>query len=241
MEKILLWRGCIYRKHLKEELKTLEKVFNSLKIKYTTLEEECCGYPLHLMGSLDGLTEIADRNSKRLQDYSLIVTPCPACLRCFTEVYTTIGVETSPIIHITSLLAERAEKGEIYPGKLRRLNLKAMYHDPCELGRGMNIYDQPRTLIEMIPGVTLQETRFSKEISTCCGGGGLLPALTPSIASLIAARKLLEEDRIPEDLDVIVTACPQCLINLRRGIHTWSDREVRVLDITQLIKETLRD
>jgi Fe-S oxidoreductase len=56
---------------------------------------------------------------------------------------------------------------------------------------------------------------------------------------MVAVRKLFQEDNIPRDLRAVVTACPQCLINLRRGVEMWGERDVRVLDIAQLIENAL--
>jgi Fe-S oxidoreductase len=42
---------------------------------------------------------------------------------------------------------------------------------PCTLGRGLDIYDAPRTIIEAMPGVRLQEMPRHGRDGYCCGGG----------------------------------------------------------------------
>jgi Fe-S oxidoreductase len=236
---ILLWRGCVYRKQLGDELKSMVRILQRIDSDFTVVEETCCGYPLHLIGYVDALKETAERNVKEIGDFHLIITPCPACLRCFSEIYKNMGFEMPRTIHLSGFLAEKVDEGRLRPEMLNRLDMKVLYHDPCELGRGIGVYDEPRRLLGMMPGISLYEPRFSRETSACCGGGGLLPALSPSIASMVAVRKLFQEDNIPRDLRAVVTACPQCLINLRRGVEMWGERDVRVLDIAQLIENAL--
>ena len=37
------------------------------------------------------------------------------------------------------------------------------YHDPCRLGRQMNIYDEPRDLVKAVDGVDLWEMEHTGE------------------------------------------------------------------------------
>ena len=94
-----------------------------------------------------------------------------------------------------------------------------MYHDPCELGRHSKIFEEPRRVLKLIPNLTLYEPRFTRELSTCCGGGGLVSANFPTLSVSVANRKILDEDQIPKDVEAIITECPQCVNNLQRAWH----------------------
>ena len=55
--------------------------------------------------------------------------------------------------------------------KLFDLDLEVTYHDSCHLNRGQGIHEQPRQLINAIPGVKLVEM---EEPDRCCGAGGVI-------------------------------------------------------------------
>ncbi len=244
-DEILLWRGCIYREKLPDELRSIERVLHKLDVAFDTIEEGCCGYPLFLSGYHGELRDLAVERAEEIAGFRLLITACPACLRAFKEVYGKyLGLRLPKVLHITQFLVEKVEEGVLTRNRLKPLNLKVMYHDPCELGRGMGIYEEPRRLLSLVPNLRLFEQRFTREASACCGGGGLLPAFFPSLAVMAAARKLTREDQVPEDLDAIVTTCPQCILNMRRGLEMWVEgdlEDLQVLSLTQILDMSLGD
>jgi Fe-S oxidoreductase len=238
--EVLLWKGCTYRNQLPDELAKIEKVLNKLEIPFSSIEEECCGYPLLLTGHLKKMEEQVLETAKLISPFNLIVTACPACLRSFKEIYQErLHLRLPRILHLVQFLSEKIDEGVLTTEKLKPIDMRVMYHDPCELGRVMNVSEDPRKILELIPNLHLYEQRFTKEASACCGGGGLLPTFSPTLASMAAARKLTQEDELPEDIDAIVTTCPQCILNMRRGLDLWSEDEfledVQVLDLAEII------
>jgi Fe-S oxidoreductase len=242
-DEILLWRGCTYRNQLPEELKSIENVLRKLGIRFETIEEKCCGYPLFLAGYLREADDLAVENAKMLEPFELVVTSCPACLRSFKEIYQDrLHLVLPHVLHLSQFLVN---KGIMTNNQLKPVDMKVMYHDPCELGRELGIYEEPRKLLSLVPGIRLFEQRFTREASACCGGGGLLPAFSPSLATMAAARKLTQEDKVPGDLDAVVTTCPQCISNMRKGLNMWVEEDslkhLQILDLAQILDKALGD
>ncbi|RLG40135.1 MAG: hypothetical protein DRO05_07095 [Thermoproteota archaeon] len=240
---ILLWSGCVYRKNLVSERESIVSVFKAAGLDFETLDDEgCCYFPIFLAGYIEKAKERADELEKSLSGYEMIVTPCPACYRMFKHIYPEeLGRNLGPeVLHTSQFFLNLIKEGKL---SLRReVKMKIMYHDPCELGRHSGIYEEPRQILSRIPGLEIFRPRYEREKAVCCGGGGLLSAFSPSLAAKIAARKLQEEDRVPEDLDAIVTGCPQCISNLRAGIRFLKSkelREIKVMNIAQLIELSL--
>ena len=103
--------------------------------------------------------------------------------------------------------------------------MKLAYHDPCELGRGCGIYDQPRELVSAAG--TLVEAAQNREASICCGGslGSLSLSYEKRRDITLNSIKNLKAG----NPDAIVTACPLCQTTFKN----YSD--IPVLDISQVI------
>jgi Fe-S oxidoreductase len=112
---------------------------------------------------------------------------------------------------------------------------RVTYHDPCYLGRHNNLYEEPREIIRHIPGVDLVEMERSRSRSFCCSGGG----------PLIWYENEQEKERMGEvrvrmasevSSEIIVTACPFCLINLEDAVKTTGNEgKMEVIDLVELV------
>ena len=90
------------------------------------------------------------------------------------------------ISHASGFLLNLLKKGQI---PLRELSLTVTYHDPCDLGRGSRIFEEPREIIRSIPGVRLVELTNTRENCRCCGGGGNLEMVDAKLSAEISKRK----------------------------------------------------
>ena len=72
--------------------------------------------------------------------------------------------------HYSQLLATLLKEGKLtFPGRVEK---KVTFHDACFLGKHNGIYDEPREVLESIPGVDFVEMDRSRERALCCEGGG---------------------------------------------------------------------
>ena len=203
-------------------------------VDFTLLGEQewCCGFPMLGAGLKDMVQEFIDHNlaAIRAKGAKKVVFACPSCYQMWREYYP----HEFEIFHGTQYLLNQVKKGRI---PLQELDLTVTYHDPCDLGRGARVFDEPRKLIQSIPGVKFVELSESRESCRCCGGGGNLEMIDPELSKEIARRKI--EEVIQTGAQAVVTACQQCV----RTMTTYVRRNkvpVEVLDITQLIHRALR-
>ncbi len=196
--------------------------------------ERCCGFPLTVAGMPYRAREVIARNLEwfRASGASSVLFTCPACRIMWREEYAPRlpGVR---MLHSTELLAELLAAGRL---PLKALDRVVTYHDPCDLGRNGGVYDAPRQVLAAIPGVRLVEVHERRERGLCCGGGGDLEMADPNLGGRVAVRtvgKLVETGA-----RTIVTACPQCVRTLSRGVAEAAPA-AEVLDIVELLAQAL--
>jgi Fe-S oxidoreductase/nitrate reductase gamma subunit len=223
------------------------KILTREGISFGTLgqKETCCGDIARRVGEEGLFDEQVNKTIDLFKQYNVtdLVTSSPHCFNMLKNEYprnqelkTLQGGSAFRVRHYTQALEELLDRGLIRP--LKPLNIRVTYHDPCYLGRYNHIYETPRRVIRSIPGVSLVEMAHFGSDSLCCGGGG------GRMWQELEGEKKLSEVRIREAVDtgadVVVTACPYCLIMLEDARKTagFEDR-LRVMDLNELIAESL--
>ena len=194
-------------------------------------EEWCCGFPLLGAGSMDMFQQFAAHNLEavRKKGATKVVLACPSCYQMWREYYP----PEFEISHATEFIIELVKEKRV---PLQELPLKVTYHDPCDLGRGARVFDEPREVINAIPRVEFVELPRNRENCQCCGGGGNLEMVDAELAAGIAGMKI--EEALSTGAQAIVTSCQQCV----RSLTTYVRRnkvDIEVMDITELVHRAL--
>ena len=221
--KVLYYAGCMTA--LTPVIrKSMESILKKAGIAYELMDRDggiCCGRPMMMAGRFDQAREMIERNTRIIKDSgaTTLLLTCPICYRIFKEKYHLDGIE---IIHHTEYIDRLVRSGRL---KISRDDRKYVYHDPCELGRGCGIYEQPREVLSCA-GELVEAAKNRKE-SICCGGS--LGSLTLGFDK----RKAMTENALANLTvaapDVIVTACPLC----RSTFNRYADLPVE--DIAETI------
>ncbi len=161
---------------------------------------------------------------------SRIVTADPHAFNTLKKDYK----DLPPVEHISQYLVRAIEAGRIRLGAGEGNGKIYTYHDPCYLGRHNLLYDDPRKVLDAIPGMNRVEMDRCRDRSFCCGGGGLYLFYEP-----IEDRRMGQvrvEMAKEAGANVIVTACPFCLVNIEDGIKTSNlEGEIEAIDLVELI------
>jgi heterodisulfide reductase subunit D len=110
------------------------------------------------------------------------------------------------------------------------------YHDPCDLGRGSQVYDAPRRILQAIPGLKLVELDAARAKSVCCGGGGNLEMADPKLSAAVARRKIEQIQRTAAE--AVVTSCQQCVRTIKAQARRQK-YDLKVMDITELVLKAM--
>ena len=204
--------------------RAVESLLKKAGVEYAFIDREgglCCGRPLMMSGRIKEARELMQKTKESIlaSGCKTLLLSCPICYRVFREEYELEGIE---VIHHSVYFYNLVKEGRLKP---TRSDIHFVYHDPCELGRGSGIYEEPRKLLRT--SCYLVEAAKNREESVCCSGS--LGSLTLGFAD----RKELTEAalrNLTSDIpDAIATACPLCRSTFRR----YSD--IPVSDIAEVI------
>jgi len=144
--------------------------------------------------------------------------------------------DAPPVEHISQVIAREVEAGKI---QLKPANgCTYTYHDPCYLGRHNGIYQAPRDVLDAIPGMKRIEMSRSRDRSFCCGGGGLALFYEPKEDQRMGVKRV--RMAAEAGADVIVTACPFCMVNIEDAIKVAGmEGKIAAIDLAELVDQQI--
>lgn len=224
---VIYFAGCM--SHLTPGIiKSMKTIFEEANERYWFMDEDkglCCGRPLRQQGFLQQADELMLKNKELIvsSGVKLLVTSCPICYKTFKNDYLLQDME---IMHHSEYIDYLIKYGRI---KVDKSDLDIVYHDPCELGRGFNIYEEPRRVLQSVG--KLQKPEFEKNKAYCCGS-------TMGNAILSSEKQRQVRDNALEVLtksnpDILATACPLCKKTFANG------NKVKVKDIAEIVADNL--
>ncbi|MDZ7372681.1 MAG: (Fe-S)-binding protein [candidate division KSB1 bacterium] len=195
----------------------------------------CCGLPAFAYGDWEAARALARRNLELLLALKprTLVSDCASCTS-FLQSYPSLLADqpdwreqaeqlAAVVRDATQLLAEVAQKWKM-PTATR-----VTYHDPCHLAHHLGERSAPRELLRSVDGIELVEM---EEADACCGGAGSYSVAHPDLAARILERKMARVRAT--GAEVVATACPACVIQLRYGARRFRV-PVRVVHVSQLL------
>lgn len=209
-------------------LTAMQRIFDAAREPVWWADKEggvCCGRPLKLSGEVDSAQKMIDYNKELFRRHGIttLVTSCPICLRVFREEYNLEGIE---VLHHSEYILRLMRQGRL---SVKYSAATFTYHDPCELGRGSGIYDQPRAVIEAVG--QLLEPAHTREDALCCGSSVANTAINDAQQLTIARGVAQELDET--GAETVVTSCPLCKKAIMRGATH------RVADLSEIVAENL--
>ena len=239
--EILYFPGCYlsYDPRLKKVAKATASILNHAGIDYGILgtKENCCGESIRKTGNEELFKRLARENIKTFIENGVkkILVSSPHCYHTFKNEYSEFMINFE-VIHISEFILELIDAGRLELTK--EYNRQVTYHDPCYLGRHNSIYDEPRQVLNNIPGLKLVEMPDSRKKSLCCGGGG--GRIWMETVKGERFSDLRVEQAVGVGAEVLVTACPYCITHFEDSRLILEDSEsLEVKDITEVIQEAI--
>jgi heterodisulfide reductase subunit D len=239
----LFWVGSAgaFDDRYKKVTRAFVKVLTRLGVSYAVLgtEESSSGDVARRAGNEMLFQMQALMNIELLWNYGVkkVITCDPHVYNTFKNEYPDLGADFE-VMHHSQFLQKMIEEGmlslesEVFRGK------KMTYHDPCYLGRANGEYDAPRKIIKSIPAGFVEMKRH-KSFALCCGAGGgqMFKEAEKGNKEVFIERT---EDVLETAADIVVTACPYCMVMLTDGLkYKNKDEEIKNYDLAELVAMSL--
>ncbi|MEN9934979.1 MAG: hypothetical protein RLZZ387_1558 [Chloroflexota bacterium] len=243
---VLYWVGCApsYDERSKKVARAFVQLLGRAGVDYAILgeEETCTGDPARRMGEELLYQQQAQTNIETMKQYTFkrLVTTCAHCYNTHKNEYPqfggTPGVDYE-VVHHTQLLAELVAQGRLTP--TQQVNERVAYHDPCYVGRYNDVYDEPRAMLQSIPGLELVEApEWNRERAMCCGGGGgnvWLEGWGKKGVNVIRLEQLQKAQPT-----TVAMGCPFCMVMFEDAAkNTGVDETLARKDVAELLLQSV--
>jgi Fe-S oxidoreductase len=204
--------------------KSAVRALDAAGVDYSVMSgiEYCCGSVSAGAGSTAPLEKLGQRNIDEINSRGakILVTTCPGCCRAFKLLYPQKFENFNfDVLQTAEYFARLLDENKLnfkrdmgeYFGKNGKL--KIFYQDPCHLTRALGIGQDPRRVLESVPGAELLNP--TPEGSICCGFGGGVRTAFPKKSVDQAAR--IHEYAESLGSDIIISNCGGCMKNIIEG------------------------
>jgi Fe-S oxidoreductase len=235
----LYWVGCAasFDDRAKRIARATAQLLQKAGVPFAILgpRELCNGDPARRIGNEYLYQELAKENISTLDGVRArkIVTTCPHCFNTIRNEYPDFG-GTYEVVHHTQLFAELMSKGRLKPTE--EIRSLITYHDPCYLGRHNKVYDEPRDVLDNVPGLRQAEMPRHRERGFCCGAGGARMWMEEHLGKRINGERA--DEAASTGADILGVACPFCMVMLDDGVK-GKGSDMRVMDVSQVVGEAV--
>ena len=204
--------------------------------------QHCCGLAAYGNGDTATAVELARATMDvfAVEGIDTILTACGSCGSALRKEYPELlkneagysgKVEAfaGKVVDFAEYLTAIGIQGELKP-----INRTVTYHDSCHLARGQGVTQQPRQLMQSIPGLLFKEMT---EPGRCCGMAGSFSLTKYEISRKINQHKI--DDIASTGANTLATGCVGCIMHIRDGINQ-NGLNIEVVHTAQLLAESYR-
>lgn len=196
-------------------------------------DQHCCGVAINSYGDVETANELAKHDIDVLNSYDVdaVITACSSCGSTLRNEYPEWLEDerlNADVYDIAEYLVDVIDFDREKLGAVRR---KVTYHDPCHLVRGMEVSEQPREILEAIPGLYFEEM---EKPDRCCGAAGTFNIAHYDLSVKINRHKI--DDIKQTEADTVATGCSGCMIHIADGLDK-AGLDTDVVHTVQLLDE----
>jgi len=225
--------GCTSNYRQKNLRDATLRFLKKANINFTLIDEHCCCSPIIRTGQISPVKDFINYNITQINNTGAkkVITSCAGCYRTLKKDWIKFGADYGfEIYHTVELVKELLDEEKL---KFKsEYNKILTYHDPCHIGRHMELYEVPRDVYKQIPGINFVEMKRNKENAWCCGAGGGVKIGYPDWALEISKERL--EEAKETGATVISSVCPFCRTNLQDSNDEFN-MGFEVIDLIEIL------
>lgn len=205
--------------------------------------QQCCGAIHYHSGASDPAVDLMRQNLKAFADEELDaivvnVAGCGSMLKDYGHILEELRPDDDHsaaqqiVARMKDISEFLAELGLVRPNGT--LDATVAYQDACHLQHAQQIRDQPRELLQQIPGLRLVPVA---EPELCCGAAGSYNLTQPEMADRLGQRRI--NHLLDTEPDVIASGNAGCSLQLQAQLKQ-AGRDVPVLHPVELLDLSYR-
>jgi Fe-S oxidoreductase len=144
-----------------------------------------------------------------------------------------LGFEVLSVVELAHRYLEQGRL-KMEPGAIEG---KVTYHDPCNVGRKLGVFEPPRNLIRAVASEFV-ELWPNRKYSLCCGGGGSVGQNTDMGRKRIEHARVKHDQIIKSEAAIVTTSCQNCLSQLQ-DLQARYNMPVEVKSVIELLVEAM--
>jgi len=226
-----------YDDRMKSLGRATARILDHVGVNFGILDaaEKDSGHEVRRFGEETLFMALRDHNTDAIKASGVqrIVTADPHAYNALKHDYK----DVPPVEHISQVIAREVKSGKIKLNRVENENSVYTYHDPCYLGRHNQIYDDPREVLDAIPGLKRVEMSRCRDRSFCCGGG-LMLFYEPKEDQRMGVKRV--QMAAEAGANVIMTACPFCMVNIEDAIKVAGlEGKMTAIDLAELVEKQI--
>ena len=221
------------------------KVLTRMGFKVVIPQDQvCCGLPLffHGAGAQAQANMLKNISVFNQPDIVAVITDCATCGSALGKEYPAVlkelGLDTqaaqtlaAKVKDISAFVYENID--QITPHlNFKRSQRTVTYHSPCHLRNTQGVEAQVENLLNSLPGVNYVRT---KDMDSCCGGGGTFFYDHPAISQKIVTPKI--DNARATGAELWAAGCPGCRLNLAGNLDDTD--KIELIHPIQLVAASL--
>ncbi len=114
---------------------------------------------------------------------------------------------------------------------------KVTYHDPCNVGRKLGVYEPPRELLQAVAADFVELTP-NRKYGICCGGGGSVAQNTEMGSKRLEHAEAKRDQILASGASIVTSSCQNCMSQIQ-DLKDRYNMPVEIKSLIELVVEAM--